>query len=92
MLQLYPLATLAAELGVSRDTLDREIAAGRLIATRVRSRVFIRSENLEAYLYRCEKPEEQPSTICRVPRLVSKEERLTEARRLRTIARGRGGR
>ncbi len=94
MSTFYPLATLAAELGVSRDTLDREIAAGRLTATRIRARIFVRAEHLEQWLYRCtQQPEPEKSTACRVPlAFVSTQDRLAEARRLRTIARGRAGR
>jgi len=93
-LRLYTLPELEELTGVSRDTLDREIRDGRLKATRVRSRVFIRQENLESWVFACEEASDTPSTICRVPsrfRIVSKEERLAQARELRVRARGLAG-
>jgi excisionase family DNA binding protein len=36
--------------GVSRRTVEREIAAGRLRAVHVRRRVFVAARELEAYL------------------------------------------
>jgi excisionase family DNA binding protein len=93
--RLYSISELARLTGLSRDSLEREIREGRLRPTRIRSRVLVSTANLEAWLYRAEQVEEKPSGLCRVPlafRPVSTEQRLTEARRLRAIARGRGGR
>ena len=72
-MKLYPLAkgvhpkgdSIEELTGLSRDTLEAEIRAGRLLPTRVRGRVMVRAENLEAWIYRCEElPEstEQPAT------------------------------
>lgn len=47
---LFTLKQAASLLRVSVDTLNRERAAGRLAATRVRSRVFITSDQLCHYI------------------------------------------
>jgi excisionase family DNA binding protein len=61
--RLYPLAkgkrthgdSIEELTGLSRDTLEAEIRAGRLKPTRVRGRVMVRAENLQAWLESCEK-------------------------------------
>lgn len=61
-MKLYPLAkgrhpkgdSIEELTGLCRDTLDAEIRAGRLKPTRVRGRVMVRAENLQAWLESCE--------------------------------------
>jgi excisionase family DNA binding protein len=55
-IRLIPIAAAAKSLGLARKTLDREARDGRLVLTRVRWKVFIRSEDLEAWLDRCRSP------------------------------------
>ena len=51
MSELLTLEEVAERLGgVSRRTVEREIAAGRLRAVHVRRRVFITPREVEAYL------------------------------------------
>jgi excisionase family DNA binding protein len=86
-LHLYTLRDLATLTGLSRDSLDREIRDGKLTATRIRSRVYVRAENLEAWIYRCESRPAEKSGACRVPLAFrSKQERLRAARELRARA------
>lgn len=93
-LRLYTLAEIEELSGgtLKRDSLEREIDAGRLKPTRVRRRVFIRAVNLEAWLFACEVQEESVSTICRRPKGVepmSSEERRQMSRNLKAFALGR---
>lgn len=48
--RLYSLPAARSELGLSRATLDREIAAGRIAFVKIRSRRYIAREDLERYI------------------------------------------
>jgi predicted site-specific integrase-resolvase len=49
--RLYSLPQARAQLaGISRATLDREIAAGKLAVVRIRSRRYVAAEDLERYI------------------------------------------
>ena len=93
-LRLYTLAEIEQLSGgtLKRDSLEREIAAGRLKPTRVRRRVFIRASNLEAWLFACEPAPRNVSTFCRRPKVaeaMSREERIRTSRSLKAFALGR---
>ncbi len=58
---LLTLDAAAIQLAISRRTLEREIASGRIATVRVRGAVRVAQSDVEGYIVRLRKYQEQPS-------------------------------
>lgn len=57
---LLTLPDAAAQLAISRRTLEREIASGRIATVRVRGAVRVAQSDIDAYIVRLRRYQEQP--------------------------------